>query len=344
MLGSVNFQHSVATIKTSEKQWPPGCHTSKVSPTWCAEASGEIWDFCISTLLPAWNGIYVLTLYTISHFMLIHVIVPTQKVEALTHQLPKLNKTKQNKQKNDSLKSEFFEDWKYPFKLQDWSDPTPLVVKKRRAQTGQHCTTWWSHQKLAQKQAEFSAQCRTFSSTLFKSVLWHTPPCGAFVCARSACPQCSRPCHSTGTGAPWCPSGAWGGSDSGSVWGRIDHTGCRCRACPWCVSPVSTQHNQLTKAMLHKATATSSTTGFIQKNPFKIHKFFTNFCNMARKSNMKVHNSSTHLVKGRNPYYSRWPTHSMLSVKTDRKCVLFHFTRQFFFNYCLILGNAVSDW
>ena len=30
-------------------------------------------------------------------------------------------------------------------------------------------------------------------------------------------------------------------------------------------------------------------TGFIQKNPFKIHKHFTKLCKMVRKSNMKVH-------------------------------------------------------
>ena len=41
-------------------------------------------------------------------------------------------------------------------------------------------------------------------------------------------------------------------------------------------------------------------TGFIQKNPFKIHKIFTNLCNMARKSNTKVQNSSAHPVKGCN--------------------------------------------
>ena len=38
-------------------------------------------------------------------------------------------------------------------------------------------------------------------------------------------------------------------------------------------------------------------TGFVQKNPFKIHKLFTNLCNMAWKSNTKVRNSSAHLVK-----------------------------------------------
>ena len=51
-------------------------------------------------------------------------------------------------------------------------------------------------------------------------------------------------------------------------------------------------------------------TGFVQKNPFSIHTLFTNLCNMVQKSNMKVRNSSTHLVKGRNPYCSWWPTHS----------------------------------
>ena len=51
---------------------------------------------------------------------------------------------------------------------------------------------------------------------------------------------------------------------------------------------------------------------------------------------MKVHNSSTHLVKGCNLYCSRWLTHS-ISPKW------FH-TAIFFLNYCLVLGNAVSDW
>ena len=32
---------------------------------------------------------------------------------------------------------------------------------------------------------------------------------------------------------------------------------------------------------------------------------------MVQKSNMKVHNSSAHPVKGRNPYYSWWPMHSI---------------------------------
>ena len=50
----------------------------------------------------------------------------------------------------------------------------------------------------------------------------------------------------------------------------------------------------------------SYTTGFIQKNPFKIHKPFHkrktqhDATNMAQKSSTKVHNSSTHLVKGHN--------------------------------------------
>ena len=52
-------------------------------------------------------------------------------------------------------------------------------------------------------------------------------------------------------------------------------------------------------------------TGFIQKNPFKIHSLLTDLCNMAWKSNTKVHTTSAHLVKGRNPHCSRWPTHSI---------------------------------
>ena len=42
-------------------------------------------------------------------------------------------------------------------------------------------------------------------------------------------------------------------------------------------------------------------TGFIQKNPFKIHKLFTNLCDMAQKSCTKVRNSFAHPVKGCNP-------------------------------------------
>ena len=70
-------------------------------------------------------------------------------------------------------------------------------------------------------------------------------------------------------------------------------------------------------------------TGFIQKNPSKIHKLFKNLCDTAQKSNMKVLNSSTHQVKGCNPYYSWWPC--ILPVKTDRKCVLCDFAQLFFF-------------
>ena len=49
------------------------------------------------------------------------------------------------------------------------------------------------------------------------------------------------------------------------------------------------------------------------KNLFKIHRLFTNICSMymVLKSNTKVHNSSAHPVKGRNPYYSGWPMHSI---------------------------------
>ena len=43
-------------------------------------------------------------------------------------------------------------------------------------------------------------------------------------------------------------------------------------------------------------------TVFIQKNPFTIHKLLQHV--MVQKSNTKVHNSSAHPVKGRNPYYS----------------------------------------
>ena len=45
--------------------------------------------------------------------------------------------------------------------------------------------------------------------------------------------------------------------------------------------------------------------GFVQKKSLKIHKLFTNLCNMGQKSNTKVCNSAAHLVKGRNPYCSQ---------------------------------------
>ena len=45
--------------------------------------------------------------------------------------------------------------------------------------------------------------------------------------------------------------------------------------------------------------------GSYRKIHSKIHKLFTNLCNMAQKSNTKVCNSAAHLVKGRNPYCSQ---------------------------------------
>ena len=49
--------------------------------------------------------------------------------------------------------------------------------------------------------------------------------------------------------------------------------------------------------------------GFIKK----ILLQFTNFCSMymVQESNTKVHNSSAQPEKGRNPYYSWWPKHSI---------------------------------
>ena len=83
-------------------------------------------------------------------------------------------------------------------------------------------------------------------------------------------------------------------------------------------------------------------TGIVQKNPFKIHKHFTNLCNTAWKSNTKVHNSSTHPVKGATLTGANG--RCTPSVKTDSKCVLCDFAWQLlFFNYCSVLGNAVSD-
>ena len=78
--------------------------------------------------------------------------------------------------------------------------------------------------------------------------------------------------------------------------------------------------------------------GFILKNPFKIHKLFTNLHNTAWKSNMKILNSSANQVKGCNPYYSWWPC--ILSVKTDRKYILCDFA-QFFLLFFL---TTVRSW
>ena len=86
-------------------------------------------------------------------------------------------------------------------------------------------------------------------------------------------------------------------------------------------------------------------TGFIPKNPFQIHKLFTNLCTRVQKSNTKVRNAAACPVKGRNPYYSRWPTHS-ISQNWQELCSLWFRTGIFFifFNYCSVLGNAASDW
>ena len=82
----------------------------------------------------------------------------------------------------------------------------------------------------------------------------------------------------------------------------------------------------------------------IQKNPFKIHKRFTNHSNMAQKSNTKVRNSSAHLVKGHNPYCSWWPTHSISQNWSEVHSSWFCTAKLFLLNDCSVLGNAVSDW
>ena len=67
-------------------------------------------------------------------------------------------------------------------------------------------------------------------------------------------------------------------------------------------------------------------TGFVQKNPFKIHKLFTNLCNMGQKSN-----SAAHLVKGHNPYCSQRLMHSNQSkLIGSAYSVIFH---SIFFKY-----------
>ena len=58
---------------------------------------------------------------------------------------------------------------------------------------------------------------------------------------------------------------------------------------------------------------------------------------MTRKSNMKVSNSSTHLVKGCNPYCS-W---CILSVKTDRKCIFLWFCTA---NLNKIIKTTARSW
>ena len=49
----------------------------------------------------------------------------------------------------------------------------------------------------------------------------------------------------------------------------------------------------------------------VQGSYRKILSKFTTFLNIMWKSTMKVCNSSAHPVKGRNPYCSGWPTHSI---------------------------------
>ena len=62
---------------------------------------------------------------------------------------------------------------------------------------------------------------------------------------------------------------------------------------------------------------------------------------MAWKSNMKVRNSSAHVVKGRNPCCSQWPKHS---VKTNRKCLLCDFARRFKKTRQLLFGFGKSSF
>ena len=64
--------------------------------------------------------------------------------------------------------------------------------------------------------------------------------------------------------------------------------------------------------------------GSSRKKTFKIHKLFTNPCNMAWKSNMKVCNSSAHLVKGSYPYYSWWLTHYQSKLTASAFFVILH--------------------
>ena len=83
---------------------------------------------------------------------------------------------------------------------------------------------------------------------------------------------------------------------------------------------------------------------FVQKNPFRIHKLCTDLCSMARKSNMKVHNTSTHPVKGRNPYCSRWPTHNYQS-KLIRSAIFVISPSDFFYFFKQLFGpGRFSFW
>ena len=101
-----------------------------------------------------------------------------------------------------------------------------------------------------------------------------------------------------------------------------------------------------TAPLLKFARLSTALSGFVQKNPFKIHKLFHKTWhdahNMVQKTNTKVHNYSAHLVKVHNPYWSQ----CTLSVKTDRHCVLCDFAWQFyfyFFNLLFGLGKC-SFW
>ena len=89
----------------------------------------------------------------------------------------------------------------------------------------------------------------------------------------------------------------------------------------------------------------SANLGCIQKNPFKIHKFFTKLLHEPnvienakpgvmpaiwhRKATQRYAcNSSTHLVKGRHPYLSycsQWLKYSI--SQTDKKCILCNFAQ-----------------
>ena len=81
------------------------------------------------------------------------------------------------------------------------------------------------------------------------------------------------------------------------------------------------------------ATAKGSS-GFVQKNPFKIHK--------PSQYGMEKQHKGAKLF--RNIYVA--DGQHTVSVKTDWGCILPDFAQQIYFllNNCSVLGSAVSDW
>ena len=107
----------------------------------------------------------------------------------------------------------------------------------------------------------------------------------------------------------------------------------------------SGQHSEALKVKLKKKNCAQGLYTKTFQNPQTFHNCKNPiWCpNMAWTNNMKVHKSSAHPVKGCNPYCIPWPTHS-ISQNWQEVLSLWFYTTIFFFNYCSVLGNAVSEW